>query len=111
MHSHVTGHHEKASDEKPQTDVDTDAATTKAEPAQSADLSNASEATATASAEYTNELTTAHRDGAEPAEQPSSKVDDLATGGVLEEASEMAATHQDEHDDHIVEGEEDTVIY
>jgi hypothetical protein len=89
----------------------TDAGLTVAESTQASDLPSDNKATAAASFGGVDESITEHHDSTEATEQSSAKVEDIAVDNPLEEARDTAATNQDEHDDHIVEGEEDTVIY
>jgi hypothetical protein len=108
---HILGQTEPASEEKPQTDGVTDAGPTAAESTRASDLPSDNKATATAFAGGLDESTTEHHDSTEAAEHSSAKVENIAVDKPSEEARDTAATNQDEHDDHIVEGEEDTVIY
>jgi hypothetical protein len=50
-------------------------------------------------------------DGAEGVQRSANVDEDAADNETAGEDGEATATNQDEHDDHIVEGEEDTVIY
>lgn len=111
LRSHILGPNDTASEEKAQIDGVTDAGSTTAEPAHPSDLPSDNKATATESADGTNEASAVNQDDDEAAKHSSSKADNLVTGESSEEARETSATNQDEHDDHVVEGEEDTVIY
>jgi hypothetical protein len=108
---HILGQNEPTSEEKSQTDGVTDAGPAAAESKQASELPSDNNGTATASAPGLDESKAEHHDGTEAAEQSSAKVEDIAVDKPSEEARDTVATNQDEHDDHIVEGEEDTVIY
>lgn len=95
---------------KPREENTADAVTTNAASTQKPDLPNGNEAITT-STESKQEPVPTEKDGAGSV-QRSANVDKDAVGDTAEEEErEAAATNQDEHDDHIVEGEEDTVIY
>lgn len=53
----------------------------------------------------------APQNGAETDDHPSSNAKDAVTEPAEEAHVESTTKIQDEHDDHVVEGEEDTVIY
>ena len=86
-----------------------DAATTIAASTETTDLPNENEAITTSTADGKQESVLTGKDGAEGV-QHSANVEDTA-GKSAEEERDAAATNHDEQDDHIVEGEEDTVIY
>lgn len=111
LRSHVLGSKDTVSEEKAPADGVIAAGSAIAESAQPSDLPSDSKITAVASADGNNEASAIHQDGAEAAEHSSLKKGDIVTGESPEEARETATTNQDEHDDHVVEGEEDTVIY
>jgi len=50
-------------------------------------------------------------DSAEDVQHSATANEAVAENKTTEGEREASATNQDEHDDHIVEGEEDTVIY
>ena len=104
--SHFTGSNERAIEETPQVDVATDASPAAVESSPALDAT-AHDKTTTAST--SKDTTTADQNGADTAEHSSPKIGDNVTGE--EETHDSAANNQDEHDDHVVEGEEDTVIY
>lgn len=101
-----------ATEEKPREEHTADVITPNAaSTTQTPDFSNENEAITTSIADGKQESVPTEKDGAEGV-QRSANVDKDAVGTSAEEAErEAAATNQDEHDDHIVEGEEDTVIY
>ena len=69
------------------------------------------EAAATSAPNGANEQTPLPPGDASPAREAPSHANDNAAKDVTEAAQDNSTTNQDEHDDHIVEGEEDTVIY
>ena len=101
----------QSTEEKPREEHTADTAVTNATSTQTPDLPNENEAITTSSVDGKQESVPTEKDGAEGV-QTSANVDKDAVGKTAEEEErETAATNQDEHDDHIVEGEEDTVIY
>jgi len=108
---HDLDSNEPATEENPREEHMADAVITNAASAQTPDSPNENEAITTSTADSKQESAPTEKDGAEGV-QRSANVDKDAVGNSAEEAErEAAATNQDEHDDHIVEGEEDTVIY
>ena len=100
-----------AAEEKPREEHTADSVATNAALNQTPDLPNEDEATTTSTTDGKQDSVSTAKDGAEGV-QRSANVDKDAVGNTAEEEErEAAATNQDEHDDHIVEGEEDTVIY
>ena len=100
-----------ATEENPREEHTADAVATNAASTQAPDFPDENEAITTSTADGKQESVPTEKDGAEGV-QRSANVDKDAVGNTAEEAErEAAATNQDEHDDHIVEGEEDTVIY
>lgn len=100
-----------ATEENPREEHTADTAATNAASTQTPDLPNENEAITTSIADGKQKSVSTEKDGAEGV-QSSANVDNDAVGKTAEEEErEAAATNQDDHDDHIVEGEEDTVIY
>ncbi|GAB7327952.1 hypothetical protein MBLNU13_g11718t2 [Cladosporium sp. NU13] len=100
-----------ATEENPREEHTADTAASNAASTQTPDLPNENEAITTSIADGKQKSVSTEKDGAEGV-QSSANVDNDAVGKTAEEEErEAAATNQDEHDDHIVEGEEDTVIY
>lgn len=95
-----------ATEETTQVDVATDASPAAIDPSPALDATAEDKAT---TASTSKETQAADHNAAETAEHPSPKIEDTVTGE--EETHDSATNNQDEHDDHIVEGEEDTVIY
>lgn len=100
-----------ATDDNPQEEYKTDSAVTYAGSSQAPDLPNEDEAITTSAGDGKDDSIPTEKGGAEAA-QSSANVDKDAVGNTAEEEERDAvATNQDDHDDHVVEGEEDTVIY
>lgn len=95
-----------ATEKTPSKDVATDASPAAIDPSPALDATAEDKAT---TASTSSETTTADQKGADTAEHSSPKIGDTVTG--KEETHDSATNNQDEHDDHVVEGEEDTVIY
>lgn len=109
--SHDIDSNKPATEGKPREEHTADTVATNAASTQTPDLPNENEAITTSTTDGKQESVPTEKDGAEGV-QRSANVDKDAVGNSAEEAErEAAATNQDEHDDHIVEGEEDTVIY
>ena len=108
---HDTETNKPATDDNPQKEHNTDSAVMHAESTQAPDLPNEDEAITTPAEDGKDGSITTEKGGAGAA-QSSANVDKDAVGNTTgEEERDAAATNQDDHDDHIVEGEEDTVIY
>ena len=108
---HYIDSNKPATEGKPREENTADAVTTNAESTQTPDLPHGNEAITISTADGKQESVPTEKDGAESV-QRSANVDKDAVGNTAEvEEREATATNQDEHDDHIVEGEEDTVIY
>jgi len=88
-----------------------DAAATTANSAQAPDLSKGNEATATSTGDSKDKFVPMETDSAEDVQHSATANEAVAENKTTEGEREASATNQDEHDDHIVEGEEDTVIY
>lgn len=100
-----------ATEENPREEHTAASVATNAASTQTPDLPNENEAITTSTTDGKQESVTTEKDGTEGV-QRSANVDKEVVGNTAEEEErEAAATNQDEHDDHIVEGEEDTVIY
>ena len=112
LRSHDTDSNTQATSEKLQVKSTTDTATTNAESTQAPHLPIENDAIATSAGTggVEAESTPMENDSAKSV-QHSANVHEDAAGNNAEEEREATATNQDEHDDHIVEGEEDTVIY
>jgi hypothetical protein len=107
---HDTDSNEPAIEEKSREEHTADAATTNAASTETPDLPNENEAITTSTADGKQESIITEKDGAEGV-QHSANVNQDTAGKAAEEERDAAATNHDEQDDHIVEGEEDTVIY
>lgn len=90
-------------------DSDANAATTESERATKAAPDG--DATATSSAEGANGATTTAKDATESTGHPAPRDEDGPQAEGATETEAKIAPNHDEHDDHVVEGEEDTVIY
>lgn len=106
---HDTDSNKPAAEEKSREENTADAATINAASTETPDSLNENEAITTSTADGKQESVHTKKDGAEGV-QHSANVEDTA-GKTAEEERDAAATNHDEQDDHIVEGEEDTVIY
>jgi hypothetical protein len=106
---HDTDSNTPAIEEKSREEYTVDAVTTNAASTETSDLPNENEAITTSTADGKQESVITEKDGDEGV-QHSANVEDTA-GKSAEEERDAAATNHDEQDDHIVEGEEDTVIY
>jgi hypothetical protein len=108
---HDTDSNKPATEERPREENTADTATSNAASTQTPDLPNENEAITTSTTDGKQESVPTEKDGAESVEH-SANVDKDAVGNTAEEEErDAAATNHDEQDDHIVEGEEDTVIY
>ena len=108
---HDTDTNKPATGDNPQEEHKTDSAVMHAESSQAPDLPNEDEAIATPAEDGKDGSIPTEKGGTEAA-QSSANIDKDAVGNTAEEEErDAAATNQDDHDDHIVEGEEDTVIY
>jgi hypothetical protein len=104
---HDTDSTKPATEERPREENTADTAASKQTP----DLPDENEAITTSTTDGKHESVPTEKDGAEGVEH-SANVDKDAVGNTAEEEErDAAATNHDEQDDHIVEGEEDTVIY
>ena len=100
-----------ATEEKPREEHTADSVATNAASTQTPDLPNENEAITSSTTDGKHEPVPTEKDGAEGVQRSANVDKDVVGNTAEEEEREAAATNQDEHDDHIVEGEEDTVIY
>jgi hypothetical protein len=89
----------------------TDAATADSKSTHAPNLSKGNNAIATSVDDSKAKSSSMEIDGAEGVQRSANVDEDAADNETAGEDGEATATNQDEHDDHIVEGEEDTVIY
>jgi hypothetical protein len=89
----------------------TDAAATTAESSQATDLPKGNQATATSTGDSKEKSISMEIGSAEDVQHSATADEVAAENKTTEGEREASATNQDEHDDHVVEGEEDTVIY
>lgn len=108
---HDTDSNKPATEEKPREEHTADTATTNAASTQTPDLPNENEAITTSIVDGKQESVSTEKDGAEGVEHSANVVRDDVGNTAEQEERDTAATNHDEQDDHIVEGEEDTVIY
>lgn len=107
---HDTDSNNPATEEKSREEHTADAVTTNAASTQAPDLPNENETITASTADGKQESIVTEKDGAEGV-QHSANVDQDAASKAADEERDAAATNHDEQDDHIVEGEEDTIIY
>ena len=110
-HLHDTDTNKPSTGDNPQEEDKTHAAVTNAGSLQAPDPPNEDEAITTSAGDGKDESIPTEKGGAEYTQSSANVVDKDAAGNTAEEERDAAATNQDDHDDHIVEGEEDTVIY